>query len=251
MTNWYKKAQQQYLWEDDPQLPNANINRSLIEISGDIKEDIEDCKNITELQSVLFNYGIEDIDEIIFDKVKEKIWTFEYNGKLYLTDLSFPYPSFEDAEEWVYSIGDNAWQYIDQQDFNEEFWKNVGQGEKIYHGTQEDRIKDIMELGLSTMDGTRGINNRSTGSAIFTSPSAEIVLNYYPIVIEINIGQMKADEYMPQASKEGPVNETEVLEILANKIGLDDFYTDYEQGLDPETIIFYGNIPVKYLKVIN
>ncbi len=248
--NWYKKAQQQYLWDNDPQLPNANIDRSLMEISGDIKEDIGDCKNITELQSILFNYDIKDINEIIFDKVKEKIWTFEYNDKLYLINLSFPYPSFEDAKEWIYGIGDNAWQYIDQQDFNEEFWKNVGQGEKVYHGTQEDRIKDIMEIGLSTMDETRGINNRSTGSAIFTSPSAEIASYYYPIVIEINVGQMKVDGHMPQASKESPVDEAEILQTLANKIGLEGFYADYEQGLDPETIIFYGNIPVKYLRVV-
>ena len=248
--NWYKIAQQKYLWENDPQLPNANIDRSSVEISGDIEEDIEDCKNIVELQSVLFNYGIEDIDEIIFDKVKEKIWTFEYNGKLYLTNLSFPYPSFEDAEEWIYSIGDNAWQYIDQQDFNEEFWKNVEEGEKVYHGTQEDRIDDIMREGISTMDETRGINNRSTGSAVFTSPSAEIALYSYPIVIEINIGQMKVDKYILQVSKEGPVDEAEILQTLANKIGLEGFYTDYEQGLDPETIIFYGNIPAKYLRVI-
>ncbi len=50
--NWYKKAQQRYLWDNDPQLPNANMDRSLIEISGDIEEDISDSKNITELQSI-------------------------------------------------------------------------------------------------------------------------------------------------------------------------------------------------------
>jgi len=249
--NWYKKAQQQqYLWDNDPQLPNANIDKSSVEISGDIKEDVEDCKSITELQSVLFNYGIKDIDEVIFDKVKEKIWTFDYNGKLYLTDLSFPYPSFEDAEEWIYSIGENAWQYVDYKDFSENFWDGVEERETVYHGTHEDRIEEIMRNGLSTMDETRGIDNRSTGSAVFTSPTAEVASYYYPIVLEINIGQMKVDGYMPQVSKEGPVDESEILEELAHKIGLDDFYSGYEQGLDPETIIFYGNIPVKYLRIV-
>ena len=248
--NWYKKAQQQYLWDNDPQLSNSNIDRNSVQISGDIEEDVENCKDITELQSVLFNYGIKDIDEVVFEKVKEKIWTFDYNGKLYLTDLSFPYPSFENAEEWVYNIGENAWQYVDYKDFGEDFWENVTEGETLYHGTYEDRIEDIMREGLSPMDKTRGIENRSTGSAIFTSSSAEVASEYYPIVLEINIGQMKADRYMPRVSKEGPVDESETLQALAYKIGLEDFYVDYEQGLDPETIIFYGNIPAKYLRII-
>ena len=61
---------------------------------------------------------------------------------------------------------------------------------------------------------------------------------------------MKSDGYMPQVGKEGPIEESEALEILANKIGLENFYTSYEDGLDPETVIFYSVIPPKYLKVV-
>ena len=248
--NWYKKAQQRYLWDNDPQLPNANMDRSLIEISGDIEEDISDSKNITELQSILFNYGIRDIDEVIFEKTKDKIWTFEYNDKLHLIDLSFPYPSFSNAEEWLYSIGNNAWQYIDIKDFNEEFWGDIGQGQFVYHGTREDRIDDVMREGISPMNETRGIENRSTGAAVFTSPLPEIASTFYEIVLEIDLGQMKTDGYMPQINKEEPVEEAEALSILANKIGLEDFEAEYESGLDPRTIIFYGNIPAKYLRIV-
>ena len=248
--NWYKISQQQYLWDNDPQLANANVDRSSLEISGDMESDIVECQGLSELQAILYNYGIQDIDEVVFEKTNEKIWTFNYNEKLHVVELSFPYPSFSEAEEWIYSISNDAWQYVDQSDFNEEFWEGIGAGATVYHGTHEDRIEDIKVEGIAPMDETRGINNRSTGAAVFTSPTPEMAADAYAVVLEINVGQMKADGHMPSVSKEEPIDEAETLQLLAHKIGLENFYADYEQGLDPETVIFYGSIPPKYLRVV-
>jgi len=248
--NWWKRAQQQYLWDNDPRLPQANIDRSSIEISGDIKSDVEEATNIVELQNILFSYGIEDLKEFVFEEAKEKIWVFTYSNNLYVIELSFPYPSLLDAREWIYKVGDNAWQYLDFVDYNKEFWDNVSEGDFVYHGTNEENIEDIKREGLIPMYGTRGISNRMTGPAIFASPTAEIAENYYPIVIEINLGKMKADRYFPRVGREEPIEKAEASEVLANKIGLENFYSEYEEGLDPETVIFYDSIPLKYLRIL-
>ena len=39
--NWYKKAQQKYLWDNDPQLPYANDVPEPWESAGDLETDIE------------------------------------------------------------------------------------------------------------------------------------------------------------------------------------------------------------------
>ena len=252
--NWYShivSAQQQYLWDNDPLLPEANIDRTTLEMSGDLGEDVSNSKSIGELQSILVNYGIGDIEEIVFAEAKERIWVFPLAEKLTVIELSFPYPDMLEAEEWLYRVGgDNAWQYVDARDFNGEFWDDAGEGQKAYHGTYEENLNDIMLEGIAPMDKTRGIENRSTGAAVFTSPTPEAAFEHYPIVLEIDIGRMRMDGYMPNVSKEGPIDESEALGTLAHKIGLDDFYADYEQGLDPETVIFYDTIPKRYIKVL-
>ena len=50
--------------------------------------------------------------------------------------------------------------------------------------------------------------------------------------------------------KEEPIEEAEMRKIIADKIGMKDFYQDTEAGIDDETVIFYDNIPPKYLKAI-
>ena len=63
---------------------------------------------------------------------------------------------------------------------------------------------------------------------------------------------MKQDGYMPMVGMEEPIEEQELEEALAHKIGLEDYYSEIESsdGLSPDTVIFYGVIPPKYLRVI-
>jgi hypothetical protein len=108
-----------------------------------------------------------------------------------------------------------------------------------------------MAEGLNPMCETRGIANRSTGCAVFASYSRDVA-EYYSkgAVIGIDIGKMKAEGYMVEVSQEDPISEKEALELLAHKIGLDDFYYEVEHGMDTDTVILYGGIPAKYLKIL-
>jgi hypothetical protein len=98
------------------------------------------------------------------------------------------------------------------------------------------------------MDKTRGMSNRSVGCAVFTSHNYETTEYYYDIVLQIDLGAMKADRYMPDVEREPDVEEAESLSSIAHAIGLEDWEPEVEQGMDYETIIIHGNIPIKYIK---
>jgi len=252
---WYKKAQQQYLWNDDPELPYANTpqpssnTENVWEPSGDIEEDVDECKNLEQLNMVLNAYGIlDDIEEIDFPN-GSSVWVFDKGDQRLLIYLSFPYPKIENAKDWVENIGENAWQYVNERDFNQEFWESAGKGTILYHGTSEENAKNILREGLDMRDETRGISNRSVGAAVFTSYNPEAIEAYGDIIIAIDIGEMKKDGYMPIVEPEGDVDFGQYQEALAHLIGIKDYYYEYEQGIDQETIVFNSTIPAKYLSL--
>ena len=134
-----------------------------------------------------------------------------------------------------------------ERNFSKEFWDGVTNGSMVYHGTDEDNWETIQAEGIGCRDDTRGMSNRSVGCAVFVSHNYETTDYYYDIIIQIDIGQMKADGYMPDASQEPEIEEAEALQSLASAVGVDDFHVDIESGMDPETVIFNGGIPAKYL----
>jgi hypothetical protein len=246
--NWYKKAQQRYLWNNDPDLPYANQEW---EPSGILEQDIEQCRNENELMRVFnaYNFKGGNIDEEVFHE-GQKVYVFNYGNGRFIVEASFPYPSMERAELWIDQMSEmDLYGYIDSGDFNKSFWDSVDLNDKVYHGTSKDRVTDILRNGLEPRSETRGIENKYTPSGIFTSDIAEKPDSYYDVVLEINIGQMKQDGYMPEISQEEPITEKELRETLANRIGLKGYYSDYANDYDPETIIFYGMIPPKYIRV--
>lgn len=231
--NWYKKAQS---WQS----------------SGNLETDVEESNNKEELTRALQANGVDtnSIEEIVFPN-NEIIWTVILGNELKLIPLSFPYPSIEDPTEWVWNIANsgNAWQYVGEKDFNKEFWEGVGEGTTYYHGTSPENIDDILRGGLSPRDETRGMSNKGTGAAVFLSENPETAAYSYDIVLEVNLGAMKMDGYMPSASIEEDVEEGEYVNALAHKIGLDNFEYEVEQGMDPGTVILHGTIPQKYIRV--
>ena len=247
--NWYKKAQQQYLWDNDPKLPLANDEW---ESAGDLQTDIEESKNENEISRAIEKNGIDiySVEEIVFPD--EKIWTLIYGNKLYIIDISFPYPSFKDAEEWMWNIinGGNAWMYVDERDYSNEFWNEIGEGSTYYHGTYKDKLDSILREGLSPMNKTRGMSNRFVGAKVFLSDQYETAWNHYEVVLEIDLGSMKRDGYMPKAELEEDVEEGEVVNALAHKIGLNNFHYDIEQGMDPGIVVLDGGIPPQYIREI-
>jgi len=241
--NWYKKAQQRYLWDDDPELPYAN---DIFEPSGDFEEDVESSNNINELQKIFRAYDIP-YEPVSFPN-KVTLWVFDYNNERYILEPTFPYPNFEKAQEWLDGLGDYVYEYIDQRDFNKEFWDEVGPGKTVYHGTEEQYLDSIFRDGLTPMNKTRGISNRSTGAAVFTSDYPAV--SGYEVILEIDVGQMKADGNFIFVGKEEPLEDEDAKEALAHKLGIEDYYSDTysSDGLDHGTVIFYGTIPPKYIK---
>ena len=256
MKNWYKKAQvqqQSFDFADEPwkytdkrpysSRPVPNMDELSFE------EALEECDDEQCLLNVLRFFKIK-YDIINFD-TGIKVYSIVQNGRVYIIDPSHCC-SPEDVKEWIQNIVmyDKVYEYITLQDFNKDFWEEVGDGTYTYHGTSEERLEKIMKQGLLPRDETRGIANRNTGSAVFTSSEEDTPASYYDKVLRIDVGAMKRDGYMPNVSMEGPIEEKNAEEALANKIGLNDYYADYEQGIDEGTIIFYGPLPPKYLKVL-
>lgn len=257
--NWYKKAlQQQFEFvKNMPQQPKPKTEESkefqdLLEKSNvDLAEKLEyDVHNYQDLINTLNTFKIPwkrvdfpDADPII---------KLEYNGKHYLID-SFEYPELKNPREWIWNIFDhNLDNYVLSQDFNKIFWDEVSNGSFVYHATTEENKDSILKNGLLITDKTRGINNKYTGNAVFTSDNPDDISSYGNVIFAINLGKMKAEGYMPQVSKEEPIQTSEQRSTLAYLVGADDMDLSDEyasEGIYGSTVIFYDNIPPKYLRI--
>jgi hypothetical protein len=184
------------------------------------------------------------------------VLTIDYKGKKQVIDDS---PIIKEATEWIWSILDSQLdQYIgeDNEDFNEKFWKDVCTpygNNKLYHATRSKNINEIKARGLLKMNKSRGINNKSTGNAVFTSLDETAIDSYGEIIIKINMCQMKKDGYMPEVSMEKPIEEAKLRNQLAWKIGIEEFdaIDGYSSdGLFETTVVIYGDIPPKYLSFV-
>jgi hypothetical protein len=254
--NWYKIAQQgQFDFMKSPPLgtttPLYDPDKFHIECR-ELDEEVERCTNLSELQSVLQHCGVKDAEETKFPNGKI-VYLIIYNKISYLiTGIESNAYRLEGADDWINNVvaRGTVYDYFTPADFNKEFWDGVSLGYKLYHGTTEDKVSSIKKRGLQPSDETRSLTNRSTGAAVFTSDTPETAKYYYDVVIEIDVGAMRKDGYMPQVSREEPIEEAELIEALAHKIGIEDYSYEPEQGLDPGTLIFYGAIPPKYLKVM-
>jgi len=244
--NWYKKSQQQSF----DFLKGLNLRQIPIEETSEyqnliqkniqlLRKLIDSCQSFQEAINALKTYGFKF-------KIIKDIISVEIENKIYIIN---DIPEIKDPYDWIWSINDwNLDNYVDSQNYNEEFWEYP---QIVYHATTEEKWSQIQLIGLKVKDESRGIDNRSTGAAIFTSDNPDDIEPYGNVVIEINTPKMKADGYMPEVSKEGPIITAEQREALAHMIGLDDFYVEIgDAGIRPNTIIFFKNIPAQYLRRI-
>ena len=203
--------------------------------------------DIHALSKVLKQYGYE-VEEKSFPTGKS-ILLVDVEGTNYVID-DVPCYRLAEAEEWVYAITDiDLLEYFPASNFHEDFW-NDGGASVLYHGTTRDRLGSILRDGLEPRDETRGISNRGTGAGVFMSDNPDEAENHYEVVLEIDVGKMRADGYMPDASQEEPLEEDELRQALAYAVGVD----NYESGLGSEgifasTVIFYDIIPSEYIRV--
>ena len=253
--NWYKISQQMsFNFPEAPSHVKEPEHYTSVEEfvkNVPLEEAVEyDATSEWALFQILKNYGIQY--EIVQLADNERILTFDHNHKRCIIKLGTSNYEVEDALKFIQDVSwsGNIWNYYPDVDFNKEFWDGVREGYKLYHGTTKENFELIMKNGLEVGYGTRGISNRSTGAAVFTSDSEDTTIYFYDKVIEIDVGGMKKDGYMPRVSKEEPIQEAEIIEALAWKLGIENYNSETEDGLYPGTIIFYNNIPVKYLREI-
>lgn len=135
--------------------------------------------------------------------------------------------------------------YVQLPDFSKDFWSSPP---PLYHGTSGEVWKDAQVEGLVPMNLSRGIDNRSTGAAVFTSMEMDVPASYGDVIIEIDTAAMKRDGVTPEVSLEGPIVEYDLRQAMASLLGIE-YEGQVEAGIDPETVVVYGKIPAKYLRV--
>ena len=253
--DWYTKAQDkqaasgycQWTPEDNPDQPSENPQEEL-----GFEEEMEDASGEQEVDQIVSKHGFE-LRMVPFHDAGPVPIVYSNGKPVYVLD-DLVYPQLKDPQDWIDSIGDlSLHQYVEMPDFSESFWSGVYSGEIRYHGTAKDRVKDIMIEGLTRRAETRGISNRWDSSGIFTSADYYTAAERYDVVLEINVGAMKADGYMPQVRGEEPLQDEEAKSALASLIGYDEYVrNEYSSdGLAEDTVVFLDTIPPKYLKTSN
>lgn len=203
------------------------------------------------LNDFLSFYSYIYTPETVFFGEDNSIKVFVINikgGEKYIIEDGF----LKNAFNWIYDLNDWELQkYIPKKDFSETFWENP-KFDVLYHATKEENVQEILQNGLRLENKTRGISNRGMGKAIFTSSDETQIDHYGAHVVEINVSKMKQDGYMPEVSKESVFEPEELRTEIAQRIQLEYKPKDYSnEGLSDETIVFWGEIPAKYLKLVS
>lgn len=156
--------------------------------------------------------------------------------------------SVEDLSTWLFKIDPESFFPTAESGFNDEFWKYP---QTLYHATDDSNIKGILRTGLGAASRTRGLTNRSVGAAVFTTTEYdELVLGSYgDAIFEILTSTMAKDGYTPRVSQEPDVLQSRLRNDIGRRFG-EDHVSDPEVGMSENTIIVYGSIPPKYLRLL-
>ena len=134
--------------------------------------------------------------------------------------------------------------------FSADFWDSPP---PLYHATSAENAAAILAgEGLAPRDATRGIGNRGTGAAVFATTNLDAASDgaYGDTVLAIDTAGMRRDGVTPFVSEEGPVVEYDLRFALAHALGDDQYGSDLESGISPDTIVMHGAVPAKYLHVV-
>ncbi len=213
--------------------------------SGDVRNDLDFAKDVDEVKATLEHYKAEQIT--IQDKPSDLYKTpggglIEFDG----TSLYTRY--YDDANEFVSEAAIDSF-FPNYEDFlNNEFWESPG---PLYHATTEENWEAIQkdQDGLRPASETRGVTNRDVGGAVFTTADEDEAKegSYGPVVLRIDTEAMKRDGLTPRIEQEPDISEGAKRETLAHIVDAENYNYDYEQGMSPNTIVMYGNVPAKYL----
>ena len=155
-------------------------------------------------------------------------------------------------------LDDVAEQFGYDDDFNKLFW-NQPYIPMLYHCTTKENYELIRKDGMiRRRSDTRGISNRTIGSSIFTTREEEEVSHlksyYGPIVLTINAKQMKQDGYTPNVEQEPEWSRAIKLAFVLTKLTGKEVeasrYVDSSDQVSEGTVILYGNVPIKYVSLV-
>lgn len=231
--------------EEEETLSKEELWEAFLEDDLPINKEVtlEDFKKLADANDV--DYKIKT-----FPKNKKKIILFSYNGESYIVyDLEAENLEVSTTESWLDSNMYNAEDYVFlSTDLSlEYFWDTPA---PLYHAADEDNVEEIMQRGLVPMSVTRGITNRQTSAAVFTSVNPEAIDSYGNTVFEIDTEAMKRDGYTPEVGLEPGIEEYEYSMSLARFVENDDYIIDEpSDGVDLDTVIVFGKIPAKYLSL--
>jgi len=213
------------------------------------QDELEDTKGLQQIMALLQKWRATDVRQAPY--LTKPVLLFNMDGEIYVID-DFQFPTPQTAEEFVTERQwkNDAWEYLPERNFSQQFWSSVGQGSMVFHGTTKDNWESIQNDGfIGCRAQTRGMSNKKIGCVVFTSLSYESTIYHYDIALEINLGAMKSDGYMPEVAQEPDVEAAAMLGSIAHAIDLEDWSAEIEQGMDEETVIFYGNIPTQYVQL--
>lgn len=214
-----------------------------------LNEAIDEKEGYDSITRSLNLYGF-DWDTVILPS-GFKIIVVNIGHASYVID-DFDEASVTESNTWIEELSESDLYNFVPPSEDSTFWDDVSDGSKVYHRTNEVFKESILKQGLTPQNESRGIANRDTGAAVFTSFNPEDTESYGNLLLEIDLGKMKASGYTPEASLETPVEENNTRERLASLIG-----TYYEpssdlssEGIYDSTVIFYGVIPAQYINVV-
>ena len=187
----------------------------------------------------IYTYDTVSFDDSNYEKKADPITVINVDNKSYVLDGEY----IKEATEWINDLPEyELYSYVGYKDYNDEFWENPPGA--LWHGTNAENLRVIMEEGLDVRTGPRAMSNRSVGSAIFTSSDPDTSRYHYEAVVEINIAAMASDGYTPKASQEEPFEEENMKSTLASKIGIQDWMGEEygSEGLDTETVVFFDSL---------
>lgn len=118
----------------------------------------------------------------------------------------------------------------------------------VYHSTTPENWEEIKQEGkLTSQNRTRGISNRGTQAAIFTSVNPEETLSYGDVALKIDLSQL-GDTI--QTDLEEPVKEMYQRQAVASVLEVepDYFMMDSSDGISESTVVVYGDIPLEYVE---
>ena len=159
---------------------------------------------------------------------------------------------YGDIEQFIWDISESTleelYPKIYSQHFNipEEF---VG---LVYHQTPSSNLDSIKLNGLNPTNKTRGITNKGTGAAVFTSIEIDDSETYGDLTIEIDLELARNINPEIETQLEEPILDIERRKALALDLGEDpdNYNISYSDGIYDTTLVIYGNIPKDALRFL-